>query len=107
MKPTAYLINTSRGPIVNQSALINALANGRISGVALDVFEEEPIGKDNPILRMGNVITTPHYAGNSREALEATSMRVSQETVRMIKGKTPLSLVNRQQLEELGFLPKK
>jgi hypothetical protein len=48
-----------------------------------------------------------HYAGNSREALEATSMRVSQETVRMIKGKTPLSLVNRQQLEELGFLPKK
>ena len=107
MKPTAYLINTSRGPIVNQSALINALANGRISGVALDVFEEEPIGKDNQILRRGNVITTPHYAGNSREALEATSMRVSQETVRMIKGKTPLSLVNRQQLEELGFLPKK
>jgi D-3-phosphoglycerate dehydrogenase len=107
MKPTAYLINTSRGSIVDQSALIDTLTNGRISGIALDVFEEEPIDKDNPLLRMDNVITTPHYAGNSREALEATSMRVSQETVRMVRGKTPLSLVNRQQLEELGFLPKK
>ena len=107
MKPTAYLINSSRGLIINQSALIDALASGRISGVALDVFEKEPISKDNPLLRMSNVITTPHYAGNSKEALEATSMRVSQETSRMIRGKTPLSLVNRQQLEELGFLPKK
>jgi len=107
MKPTAYLINTSRGPIIDQSALIDALANERISGAAIDVFEEEPIGKDNPLLRMDNVITTPHYAGNSREALEATSMRVSQDAARMVRGETPLSLVNRQQLEELGFLPKK
>lgn len=107
MKPTTYLINTSRGPIVNQRALIDALASKRIAGVALDVFEAEPIGKDNPLLRMSNVITTPHYAGSSREALEATSMRVSEEVTRMVRGEMPLSLVNSRQLEELGFLPMK
>jgi D-3-phosphoglycerate dehydrogenase len=107
MKPAAYLINTSRGPVVDQKALIDALVSGRISGTALDVFEEEPIGMDNPLLKLGNVITTPHYAGNSREALEATSLRVSQETAKMIRGEIPLSLVNKQHLEELNFLLKK
>lgn len=105
MKPTAYLINTSRGAVVDQRAVLKALDGGRIAGVALDVFDEEPLRKDSPLLQRDNVIVTPHYAGNSREALEATSMRVSEEVARMVRGAAPLSLVNRRRLEELGFLP--
>ena len=107
MKPTAYLINASRGAIIDQKALLKALEEGRIAGVALDVFEEEPLDKDSPLLKRGEVIATPHYAGNSKEALEATARRVSEEVARMVRGEAPLSLVNRRRLEELGFLPTK
>jgi phosphoglycerate dehydrogenase-like enzyme len=104
MKPTAYLINTSRGAVVDQRALLEALDGRRIAGAALDVFDEEPLGTDSPLLQRDNVIVTPHYAGNAREALEATSMRVSEEVARMVRGEAPVSLVNRRRLEELGFL---
>jgi len=105
MKPTAYLINTSRGTVVDQRALLEALDGRRIAGAALDVFNEEPLSTDSPLLHRDNVIVTPHYAGNSKEALEATAMRVSEEVARMVRGDPPVSLVNRQRLEELGFLP--
>jgi len=60
MKPTAYLINVARGPVVDEKALYEVLAKGKIAGAALDVFEEEPTPADNPILRLDNVIVTPH-----------------------------------------------
>ena len=69
MKPTAYLINTSRGPIVDRDALLDALRNHRIAGAAMDVYDEEPIAKDNPFLALDNVVLTPHLGYASIESL--------------------------------------
>jgi len=65
MKPTALLINTSRGPVVDEAALIEALQEKRIAGAGLDVFEQEPVSRDNPLLEMENVVVTPHSAGTT------------------------------------------
>jgi D-3-phosphoglycerate dehydrogenase len=104
MKPTAYLINTSRGPVIDEEALIKALKEKKIAGAGLDVFAKEPINLDNPLLKFDNVIVTPHCAGNSKEALEATSLAVGEEVARILKGQVPRNLVNRKQLEEVGSL---
>ena len=71
MKPSAILINTARGAIVDESALLEALAAGRIAGAGLDVFEAEPLLNGHPLTRMENVVLTPHSAGVTPEALEA------------------------------------
>ena len=65
MKPTAVFVNTSRGPVVDEPALIDALREGRIAAAGLDVFEKEPIDPDNPLLSMDNVVVTPHSAGTT------------------------------------------
>ena len=65
MKPTAVVINTSRGGVVDEADLIDALNAGTIAGAALDVFEQEPVNRDNPLLKMDNVIATPHAAGGT------------------------------------------
>ena len=65
MKPTAVLINTSRGPVHDEAALIDALREGRIAAAGLDVFEQEPVAPDNPLLSMDNVVVTPHTAGTT------------------------------------------
>jgi D-3-phosphoglycerate dehydrogenase len=104
MKPTAYLINASRGPVVNGEALIRALKDKKITGVGLDVFTKEPIDAKNPLLKFDNVILTPHCAGNSKEALEATSLMVSKEAEIILSNQVPHNLVNRRQLAERGYL---
>ena len=80
MKNRAILINTARGAIVNEPALLEALAEGRISGAGLDVFAVEPLPPNHPITRFGNVVITPHNAGITPEALEA-GLRMSVENI--------------------------
>jgi D-3-phosphoglycerate dehydrogenase len=83
MKSSAYLINASRGPVVDESALIDALQSQRIAGAALDVFEEEPLPADSPLRRMKNCLLAPHNANSSPRAWQ----RVHDNTVRnLLKG---------------------
>jgi len=77
MKPTAYVINTARGPIIDEPALVRALQERRIAGAALDVFEVEPLPKNSPLRQMDNVLLAPHNANSSPEAWE----RVHQNTI--------------------------
>ena len=71
MKPTAYLINTSRGPIVDEAALIDALASRAIAGAGLDVFDQEPLPADHPFRTLPNTVLTPHIGGRTRENFTA------------------------------------
>lgn len=80
MKPTAYLINASRGPVVDEAALIRALEKGSLAGAGLDVTEQEPLDAKSPLFQMPNVIVTPHYAPATREAATRVS-RIAAENI--------------------------
>lgn len=95
MKPTAYLINTSRGSVVDEAALIKALQEKRIAGAGLDVFEKEPIDPDNPLLKLGNVVITPHAAFYSDAAFKRLRISVGQEAARVLSGRWPKNMVNK------------
>ena len=94
MKPTGILINTSRGPVVDEKALARALQEKRLAGAALDVWEEEPIAADNPLLKMDNVIATPHAAYYSSAAVAQIPGRCGEEVARVLTGQRPLNVVN-------------
>jgi D-3-phosphoglycerate dehydrogenase len=94
MKPTACLINTSRGPVVDESALVRALREGRPAGAALDVFEEEPLPADSPLRTMDNVILTPHAAYFSSPAVAQVPRRCGEEVARVLLKERPLNVVN-------------
>jgi D-3-phosphoglycerate dehydrogenase len=94
MKPTACLVNTSRGPIVDEAALVRALQEGRLAGAALDVFEEEPLAADSPLRRMDNVILTPHAAYFSSPAVAQVPKRCGEEIARVLLKERPLNVVN-------------
>ena len=95
MKPTAVLINTSRGAVIDEAVLLRALTEGWISAAGLDVLEQEPPAADNPLLRLENIVITPHIGGCSDEVQEA-SWRLSFETaIALAAGRWPRSYVNR------------
>ena len=94
MKPTACLINTSRGPVVNEAALVRALQEGRLAGAALDVFEEEPLPADSPLRSLDRVILTPHAAYFSSPAVAQVPRRCGEEVARVLTQERPLNVVN-------------
>lgn len=104
MKPGAYLINASRGDVVDEAALVDAIKARKIAGAGLDVFVGEPVKPSNPLLKLDNVLVSPHCAGNSDEALKTTALMVSEEAGRILRGESPNNLVNRAQLSKRGFL---
>jgi D-3-phosphoglycerate dehydrogenase len=98
MKPTAYLINTARGPIVDEQALYKALVERRIAGAALDVFEQEPVAPDNPILKLDNVIVTPHSICWTDEFFRNNAESAFRSVVAVAEGHAPTYVVNRDVL---------
>ena len=95
MKPSAYFINTSRGKIVDEMALVKALEEKRIAGAGLDVYEKEPVPKDNPLIKMDNVIMLPHSASYSDYAFSIAPVNIAQEAGRILSGKWPNNPVNK------------
>lgn len=94
MKPSAYLINASRGPIVDEAALIRALQNGALAGAALDVFDPEPPEPDNPLLHMTNVVATPHVASFTDRGTSGMQHGVADQLIQIFQGERPPFLVD-------------
>jgi phosphoglycerate dehydrogenase-like enzyme len=94
MKPGALLVNTSRGPIIDEAALVAALQSGHLGGAALDVFEQEPLDRDSPLRRMDNVFLTPHIAGYTGQAMENLRDAVATNLRRVLAGERPINVVN-------------
>lgn len=98
MKPDAILVNVARGGLVDDDALVRALASGQIAGAALDVFNEQPLPIDHPYYAMANVVLTPHIAGLSEESMKAMSLGAAREVLRVLNDELPVNLVNREVL---------
>jgi len=98
MKPHAYLINTARGPIVDESALAAALDAGQLAGAALDVMAKEP-PQNSPLLGRPNVIITPHTSFYSEESLADLETKAAEEVVRVLRGHAPRNPVNPEALK--------
>jgi phosphoglycerate dehydrogenase-like enzyme len=94
MKPTAFLINTARGGIVDTEALCRALAEKRIVGAALDVFEGEPLRADSPLRTMENVYLSPHIAGVSADARLLSGTTAAENLILALKGERPPGIIN-------------
>jgi D-3-phosphoglycerate dehydrogenase len=88
MKPSAYLVNTARGPIVDETALFETLQQKQIAGAAIDVFDPEPPPADYPLLGLDNVLLTPHMAARTHTAVENMSW-VVRDVVKVLNGRTP------------------
>jgi D-3-phosphoglycerate dehydrogenase len=94
MKPSGYLINIARGPLVDEKALIAALDAGQIAGAGLDVWEIEPVKIDNPLLHRDNVITTPHKIGATWESLEQVCRAIQTNVFLVLENKPPFDIIN-------------
>lgn len=94
MKPGAYLINASRGPVLDEAALIRALTDGHLAGAGLDVFDPEPPLPDNPLLRMTNVVVTPHVASNTDRGFWRMSHSVVDQVLQVLAGERPTFLLD-------------
>lgn len=96
MKKTAFLINVARGDVVDEEALYNSIVNGDLAGAGLDVFQMEPLTSDNPLLRLDNVVATPHIAWATHEFINAAKGHISVATdvVRVLQGERPHFIAN-------------
>ena len=94
LKPGSYLINASRGPVIDEAALIRALADGHLAGAGLDVFDPEPPQPDNPLLRLPNVIVTPHIASSTDRGVAAMMNGAIDQVLQILAGERPPFLVN-------------
>ena len=101
MRRDSILINTCRGPVVDEAALISALEAGQIAGAGLDVMEHEPIGADHPLCRLQNVVLTPHFASRSDWADAERHVRPAQEVAAVLGGLRPRAVWNPEVLERL------
>ena len=93
LRPGAILINTARGPLVDEGALARALAAGRLAGAGLDVFEREPPAADNPLLALDNVVLTAHVAAGTADAFRAKMRAAFANMERVLRGEAPLHKV--------------
>ncbi|HEX5611443.1 MAG TPA: NAD(P)-dependent oxidoreductase [Burkholderiales bacterium] len=94
MKPSAWLVNVGRGPVVEEAALIDALRERRIAGAMLDVYEHYRIDQNHPLLALDNAVLTPHLAGMTRDSRGRVSVLAAEDTLRMLAGDAPRHLVN-------------
>jgi len=106
MKPNAYFINTSRGPVVVESALIDALRSNRIAGAAIDVFEKEPVAPDNPLLKLDNVILAPHAICHTDECMSLLGQGAFRAAVELAHGRKPHLIVNTEVLRHPAWIGK-
>ena len=103
MKPTAYLVNTARGGIVAETPLYEALTSGKLQGAALDVFEDEPVRPDNPLLRLDNVIVAPHAIAWTDELFRDIGRQCARGLLKVMCGEAPDHVVNPAVLERPGL----
>jgi phosphoglycerate dehydrogenase-like enzyme len=96
MKPTAVLVNVSRGAVVDERALVDVLRAGRLRGAGLDVLEKEPPPPDHPLLTLDNVVVTPHVAGVSWQTSKRRARVAAENVIRVARGEEPLGLVTRE-----------
>lgn len=106
MKPSAYFINTARGSVVVEAALIDALKNNRIAGAAIDVFEQEPVAPDNPLLKMDNVIVAPHAICHTDECMSLLGQSAFKAAVDLAHGRKPHLIVNTEALRHPNWVGK-
>jgi D-3-phosphoglycerate dehydrogenase len=100
MKPTAYVVNTARGPIIDEAALAQALDEGLIAGAALDVLVQEPPAPNSPLFGRDNVIITPHTSFYSEESLVELQTKAAQEVAAVLTGRVPRNPVNPEAVQE-------
>lgn len=98
LKPGCLLINASRGPVVDEKAIVAALESGLLAGAALDVFEQEPLPGDHPLCRLPNVILTPHIASATPEAMDRMAIGAAQGVLDALQGRRPEHVYNRREL---------
>jgi phosphoglycerate dehydrogenase-like enzyme len=103
MKPTAFLINTARGPIIDETVLHEALKERWIQGAALDVFEQEPTPPDNPLLKLDNVIVTAHAMAFTDHFLNNVWEIIARQITQLINGEMPGGVVNREVWDQPKF----
>ena len=94
MRRDAFLINTSRGPLIDEQALVTALRDRAIAGAGLDVFAHEPLPLDSPLIALDNVVLSPHVGASTQEALERTAVLTADQIVDVLAGRRPPHLVN-------------
>jgi phosphoglycerate dehydrogenase-like enzyme len=99
MKKTAFLINAARGPIVDETALIKALNEGWIRGAGIDVFEQEPVQNDNPLLKMDNVVLSPHALAQTDQTTSHMWQIIVNQMATLVRGEIPTTLVNKEVLD--------